>query len=68
MDWQDNMKLLSGHGGATFKELAEGDEKFFLDTADIKEIREAQETGLLDGMTTNPSHVAKANKQRLSSW
>jgi len=34
--------------------------KFFLDTADIKEIREAQETGLLDGITTNPSHVAKA--------
>ena len=36
--------------------------KFFLDTADIKEIREAQETGLLDGITTNPSHVAKANR------
>ena len=35
--------------------------KFFLDTADIKEIQEAQETGLLDGITTNPSHVAKAN-------
>jgi transaldolase len=34
--------------------------KFFLDTADVKEIREAQETGLLDGITTNPSHVAKA--------
>ena len=34
--------------------------KFFLDTADIKEIQEAQETGLLDGITTNPSHVAKA--------
>jgi transaldolase len=36
--------------------------KFFLDTADINEIREAQETGLLDGITTNPSHVAKANR------
>ncbi len=36
--------------------------KFFLDTADISEIREAQETGLLDGITTNPSHVAKANR------
>ena len=33
---------------------------FFLDTADLKEIREAQETGLLDGITTNPSHIAKA--------
>ena len=36
--------------------------KFFLDTADINEIREAQETGLLDGITTNPSHAAKANR------
>lgn len=36
--------------------------KFFLDTADIQEIREAQETGLLDGITTNPSHVAKSNR------
>jgi len=34
---------------------------FFLDTADLKEIRDAQETGLLDGITTNPSHIAKAN-------
>jgi transaldolase len=34
---------------------------FFLDTADLNEIREAQETGLLDGITTNPSHIAKAN-------
>lgn len=36
--------------------------KFFLDTADISEIREAQETGLLDGITTNPSHVAKSGR------
>lgn len=36
--------------------------KFFLDTADINEIREAQETGLLDGITTNPSHVAKSGR------
>jgi transaldolase len=36
--------------------------KFFLDTADIREIREAQETGLLDGITTNPSHVAKSGR------
>lgn len=34
--------------------------KFFLDTADMAEIREAQATGLLDGITTNPSHIAKA--------
>ena len=28
--------------------------KFFVDTADIKEIRELNELGLLDGITTNP--------------
>lgn len=33
--------------------------KFFLDTADIGEIKEAMEWGLLDGVTTNPSLVAK---------
>ena len=33
--------------------------RFFLDTANIKEIREVAELGLLDGVTTNPSLVAK---------
>jgi transaldolase len=33
--------------------------KFFLDTANIKEIREGQAMGVLDGITTNPSLVAK---------
>jgi transaldolase len=28
--------------------------KFFVDTADINDIRELAETGLLDGVTTNP--------------
>lgn len=36
--------------------------KFFLDTADIKEIRELAETGLVDGVTTNPSLVAKSGR------
>src|SRR5579872_806743 len=36
--------------------------KFFLDTANIKEIREGQEMGVLDGITTNPSLVAKENR------
>lgn len=36
--------------------------KFFLDTADIKEISEANSWGLLDGVTTNPSLVAKTGK------
>ncbi len=34
--------------------------KFFVDTADVKEIRELAESGLIDGVTTNPSLVAKA--------
>jgi transaldolase len=36
--------------------------KFFLDTAEISEIREAYEMGVLDGVTTNPSLVVKAGK------
>ena len=34
--------------------------KFFVDTADLGEIKELAATGLLDGVTTNPSLVAKA--------
>lgn len=33
--------------------------KFFIDTANLEEIREAQELGVLDGVTTNPSLMAK---------
>ena len=36
--------------------------KFFVDTADVDEIRELAETGLLDGVTTNPSLVAKSGR------
>ena len=36
--------------------------EFFLDTADIDSIRELSETGLIDGVTTNPSLVAKSGK------
>lgn len=36
--------------------------KLFIDTADINEIREAASLGLLDGVTTNPSLVAKTGK------
>ena len=34
--------------------------KFFVDTADLTEIRDLASTGLVDGVTTNPSLVAKA--------
>ena len=37
--------------------------KFFVDTADVKEIRECQEMGLCDGVTTNPSLIAKSGRQ-----
>lgn len=33
--------------------------KFFIDTANLDQIREAQELGVLDGVTTNPSLMAK---------
>ncbi len=33
--------------------------KFFIDTANLKEIREAHSLGLVDGVTTNPSLCAK---------
>ena len=36
--------------------------KFFIDTADIKEIRELSETGLVNGVTTNPSLIAKTDR------
>ena len=36
--------------------------KFFIDTANLEEIREAASMGMLDGVTTNPSLVAKEKK------
>ena len=36
--------------------------KFFIDTADIEEIRELSDTGLVDGVTTNPSLVAHTGR------
>jgi len=37
--------------------------KFFVDTAEIAEIRELAATGLLDGVTTNPSLIAKSGRK-----
>ncbi|MPY69708.1 MAG: fructose-6-phosphate aldolase [Alphaproteobacteria bacterium] len=39
--------------------------KFFVDTADTNEIRDLAATGLLDGVTTNPSLVAKTGRKFL---
>ncbi|HRN35462.1 MAG TPA: transaldolase family protein, partial [Flavobacteriales bacterium] len=33
--------------------------KFFIDTASLAQIKEAQDLGILDGVTTNPSLMAK---------
>ncbi|MEZ4471087.1 MAG: fructose-6-phosphate aldolase [bacterium] len=37
--------------------------KFFIDTADVNEIREAAALGLVDGVTTNPSLVARTGRK-----
>ncbi|MEM6621209.1 MAG: fructose-6-phosphate aldolase [Pseudomonadota bacterium] len=36
--------------------------KFFIDTAEIDEIRELSETGMVDGVTTNPSLIMKSGR------
>jgi len=36
--------------------------KFFIDTADVKEIREALEIGMVDGVTTNPTLISKTGR------
>jgi len=37
--------------------------KFFIDTANIGEIREGIDLGMVDGVTTNPSLIAKEKKE-----
>lgn len=39
--------------------------KFFVDTANIDDIKDLESTGLLDGVTTNPSLIAKSGKKFL---
>lgn len=39
--------------------------KFFIDTAEVAEIRELAATGLVDGVTTNPSLIAKSGRNIL---
>jgi len=41
--------------------------KFFIDTADVAEIRELMATGMVDGVTTNPSLVAKSGRPFLDT-
>ena len=42
--------------------------KFFVDTADLKEIREAHDMGVLDGVTTNPSLAKAEGNVDVHSW
>jgi transaldolase len=37
--------------------------KIFLDTGDVEAVRKAYGTGLIDGVTTNPSHIAKTGRK-----
>ena len=37
--------------------------KIFLDTGDVEAIKRAHDTGLLDGITTNPTHIAKTGRK-----
>ena len=37
--------------------------KFFVDTAEVSEIRSLAEAGLVDGVTTNPSLIAKSGRK-----
>ena len=49
--------------------------KFFIDTADLDEITALTETGMVDGVTTNPSLIAKSGRpfldaiaERYATW
>ena len=37
--------------------------QIYLDTADVEAIKRAHDTGLLDGVTTNPSKIAESGKK-----
>src|SRR5256885_2455967 len=42
--------------------------KLFIDSAEVEKIREAWEWGIIDGVTTNPSHVAKTGRKHLDLY
>ena len=42
--------------------------KFFIDTADIPEIEKLIPSGLIDGVTTNPSLIAKNGKEKYMKY
>jgi transaldolase len=42
--------------------------KLFIDSAEVEQIREAWQWGIIDGVTTNPSHVAKTGRKHLEVY
>ncbi|MFN0084678.1 MAG: fructose-6-phosphate aldolase [Blastocatellia bacterium] len=42
--------------------------KLFIDTADVAQIREVWSWGIVDGVTTNPSHVAKTGRKAIEVY
>ncbi len=42
--------------------------KLFIDTADVAQIREASRWGIVDGVTTNPTHVSKTGRPALELY
>jgi transaldolase len=42
--------------------------KIFIDSADVEKIKEAWSWGIIDGVTTNPSHVAKTGRKHLEVY
>jgi transaldolase len=42
--------------------------KLFIDSADVQQIKEAWSWGIIDGVTTNPSHVAKTGRKYLDVY
>ncbi len=42
--------------------------KIFIDSADVERIKEAWDWGIIDGVTTNPSHVAKTGRKHLDVY
>src|ERR1700685_574480 len=42
--------------------------KLFIDSADVEKIKEAWSWSIIDGVTTNPSHVAKTGRKHLEVY
>src|SRR5215510_7938489 len=42
--------------------------KLFIDSAEVEKIREAWSWGIIDGVTTNPSHIAKTGRKHLEVY